>query len=145
MLAAPGWGCSQVSDAAVMIRLSQSRWFPWRRHLSRCACQHLHHHPQQKQLATLDRTEPSGSDRTESSEAVDQTPVVVVILVIVSMVHYGKTVTDDSYWVLVFSRDQNVSGTPYLIWIWGILRHGHNPQALPAARIVQGFTAENRG
>lgn len=36
VLAAPGWGCSQVSVAAVMIRLSQSRWFPWRRHLSRC-------------------------------------------------------------------------------------------------------------
>lgn len=71
VLAAPCWGCSQVSVTVEMIRLSQSRWFPWRRHLSRGPCQHLHHLPPQQQLAALGRPcGPSGSDLIQSVEAV---------------------------------------------------------------------------
>lgn len=138
MLAAPGWGCSQVSVAAVMIRLSQSRWFPWRRHLSRCACQHLHHHPRQQQLATLDRTVcPTRAKWVRPHrEFGGCRPKACCCCHCCYCQHGALWENCNSYWVLLFR---------WMFWDpYPSGRTGHNPQALPVQQHVLSRASQQK-
>lgn len=97
VLAAPGWGCSQVSVAAEMIRLSQSRCFPWRRHLSRCACANIFIITRGNSIWRLwtgphSRRWPSGSDLTECREAANRYAWWLGILITLPVWHQDHSV-----------------------------------------------------